>query len=189
MSTIASVLSVISLLSCAFYELDGEKYGLWYYQSHRPMSKRYDSIQSQVGFEDYCSSYGYMNFDIPWKLSRSFNLISLIVGSMNCLYLWLASCMIMTDYAICCTSTCFFVASACQALTFLIFQSKDCKESNDDRCFIGHGAKTCIAAAVFWLLSSLLVPCIPEVDSIESELSDTRTKRSNNNRYPHRGSF
>ena len=164
-STIATILSILSVVSCTFYEVNGERYGFWYWQSRYPI---YDNRQTLVGYQDYCKPYTENKFyddDDLFSVSRAFNMLSLLIGGLSCIYLWLGSCFVMRDCAICCTSTCFLFSSVFQTLGFLIFLGRNCKELPSSSCSVDHGARVSIAASVFWFLSAILVPCIPDVVS------------------------
>jgi len=92
--------------------------------------------------------------DSVWKVAKGFQFLALVFGGGGALFLWFSSCFVFSPATWRWAGYEVFVASLCQTLAFLWFQTQLCK---DNTCSMFFGAKSDIAASIFWFCAALLI--------------------------------
>jgi len=186
----AIVLSLVTVVDCQFVQINdtGKTVGLWAWKNpnyNATAASAYDHhyhCNNNDNECDYCIYFDTNNFvvDSYWSAARALSLVALFLGSLTTLYLWYAVCFPWKSGTACTVGFFFFVASVCQALTFLFLMSKACQPADAsnpyrywvpsvEQCSLREDGKICIAASVFWFVAAIVSGWIRPSSVIEDD--------------------
>ena len=101
--------------------------------------------------------------DIYYQAARIMSSLATALGSIILIIMWFSPCIGMRTQCWVACGIGLVLASLFESLTFLIFESNVCHESNNFEyyCTLGNGGKSGIAAAILWFVAAVCVCFVP----------------------------
>jgi hypothetical protein len=125
-------------------------------QAYREPTFNVATGQWESVHNENCIAYpdAEITMDTPWVLAKAFTFLALILGGSSTLYLWISTCCrfsrgswLFAGYQL--AGACLF-----QILSFVWFQTQMCAAN---QCQLFYGSKADVAAAVLWMIATLLI--------------------------------
>lgn len=112
---------------------------------------------------ELCFKMPFDDVDAYYQTARTMSSLASAFGGILLIIMWFSPCIGMKTQCWVACGIGLVLVSLFESLTFLIFESDLCHESENFtyNCTLNNGGKTGIAAAVFWFLASVSVCYVP----------------------------
>jgi hypothetical protein len=147
---------------------DPVQVGMWYRQE-----TQWNTINGYLISRSVCVDYASQSdIDSPWKTARAFSIMSLVIGGLITVLLWLTPCLMsisLAHWQLCIVLL--ILVTLFQGLTFMIFQSDLCSDNSialtglpsqsqnlfEDECEWDDGTTANVISTVLWFLTALFM--------------------------------
>mmetsp|Transcript_19423 Transcript_19423/g.29195 ORF Transcript_19423/g.29195 Transcript_19423/m.29195 type:complete len:251 (+) Transcript_19423:97-849(+) len=110
----------------------------------------------QVVYSGPCRPYDPELEDGFWVAAKAFAFGALVLGGASALFLWFNTCFAFSLGTWRWAGCQVLFAFICQSFAFLWFGTSMCKNT-ENTCTLFFGSKADIAAAIFWLVSAIMI--------------------------------
>ncbi len=128
-------------------------------KAYRQPKQNRDTGAWEVSYTGKCLQYppSLVNTEeTPWKVSEAFAFMALVLGGGGTFFLWFATCCTFSRGTWRWAGYEVFLASVCQAVSFVFFQTTLCQENT---CNLYWGSRSDILSVVFWFVASMFIFC------------------------------
>ena len=126
----------------------------------------------EVSYTGKCLQYPPSLVDTDetvWKVSEAFAFMALVLGGGGTFFLWFSTCCTFSRGTWRWAGYEVFLASVCQAVSFVFFQTTLCQENT---CNLFWGSRSDILSVIFWFVASMCIFChypLPRGDDDDDE--------------------